>query len=117
MYCEKCGKEMSENETICSNCGNMIEYDNLPQNKEKNEFGVFSILGLVLVCIPTIVLSILMFASSFYPSFLISLLFIIPSVVGCAFAGCSFLIYKNTTYKIIAVITLVLFIFFKFYII
>lgn len=61
MYCEKCGKEMSENETICSNCGNKVETIDPPQEVEKKELGILSILGLIFVCVPAIIVFILTF--------------------------------------------------------
>lgn len=54
MYCEKCGKEISENETICSNCGNKVETIDPPQEVEKKELGILSILGFILVLVPGI---------------------------------------------------------------
>ena len=110
-------KKIAENTKTCPNCGNMIEDNDLTQNQENKELGLFSIWGIVLVSIPAIISLIFMIAGFGYPIFPSSLFFIIPSVVGCAFAGCSLVIYKNTNYKIIAVITLVLFVFFNFYII
>ena len=34
MYCEKCGNELKDNESICSKCGYKISYNNAIQNKK-----------------------------------------------------------------------------------
>lgn len=109
MFCEKCGKEISENETICSNCGNNVETIDTPQEVEKKELGILSILGFILVLVPGITSLILYIFFGINLSVLISLLLTIPKAVGCIFAGISLVIYKKNTYKIIAIITLVLY--------
>lgn len=51
MYCEKCGKELNDNESICSNCGWQTSYNSKNTGLKIIKYGIIPIVLVVLLII------------------------------------------------------------------